>query len=325
MKTLKGRRGTRAASFAAVFAVVAGGCAGNAAVSSAAATRKPTQTVLNGSSISVSPGGSVTITATIHPGLLSATVGGLSYGSVSFIDTTDETPLGSEPVSGCVPAASPTPCVVSIVVPATSLISGENTITGTYSGDRLQSPSTGTLLVSEGQSGGGTTTCSTSCNTGTVFSDDGTTSLEISAPAGSDGSITDSFSTTPLACSTPGVGTTLGDTIVFSATGLTGNKTIDYDVYGSAADALDALYGGGEHLCYDSPEEFTTLGGSPAAPDGSGGFDGLLPQCKLRLGGHGNGTAPNPPCVDYAKFTTGEVDTYVEQFETTASDPRATN
>jgi hypothetical protein len=289
----------------------------------------PSLTTLTNDATDVLPDGSTTVNAAVRPGFLVQPTG-----SVTFTDTTNGTALGSVPLgSSCYLHTGP--CTTSISVPAASLAAGTNVITGTYSGDQWQRPSAGTtILFLETQTttdGVTTTTCGYTCDTGTQSSSDGTTSVDITAPADSDATITDSFTTDELPCSTSGG----GDTVIFSATGLTANKIVFMQAIGDAADTLESIYFGGEHVCFESPRVFTTEPGTPPATldPTTGLYDGLLPQC-VEPGGGGEarrdywGHALNPPCVDFSEFDIvggDSPDVYNQQFETTASDPRASN
>lgn len=282
----------------------------------------PTQTVLTSSASSVTTGQSVTVTATLHPGILVTSVG-----SVTFTDTTNHTVLGTvKPATRCL--FSFKPCVVTITIPASSLANGPNTIVGTYSGDIIEAPSSGQIVITANLGPPTTTTTCAGgnggfCDTTLVTSPDGTTSANISTanPTAGSETISVSFTTVPLPCSTSPLD---GDVLVFSATNAGSYKLITYAVSGAAADALNADYPDGGHLCYESPNEFTTLAGTPA-PESGGEFYGLLPECV----GEGEGTpATNDPCIDESYFYPGESsggDTYTDTFETTAADPRASN
>jgi hypothetical protein len=283
--------------------------------------RLPTQTVLTSSASSVTTGQSVTVTATLHPGILVT-----SFGSVTFTDTTNGTALGTvKPATRCL--FSFKPCVVTITIAASSLANGPNTIVGAYSGDIVEAPSSGQIVITANLGAPTTTTTCMGayyeyCDTGTVTSPDATASADISTlnPATGSGTISISFTTVPLPCSTSPLE---GDVLVFSATNAGSFKLITYTVYGAAADALNADYPAGDHLCYESPNEFTTLGGTPA-PESGGQYYGLLPVCV----GGGEGTpATNEPCIDETSFYNpgGTPDTYTDTFETTAADPRASN
>jgi hypothetical protein len=284
--------------------------------------RLPTQTVLTSSASSVTTGQSVTVSATLHPGVLVT-----SYGSVTFTDSTNDTVLGTvKPATRCL--FSFKPCVVTSTIPASSLANGSNTIVGTYSGDIIEAPSSGQIVITANL---GTppaiTTCASSdsgfCDTPIVTSPDGTTGayIDTSDPTNGSETISISFTTVPLPCSTSPLE---GDALVFSATNAGSYKLITYRVMGAAADALNADYPDGGHLCYESPNEFTTLAGTPA-PESGGQFYGLLPECV----GEGEGTpATNDPCIDSWFFYPGDTpsgDTYSDTFETTAADPRASN
>jgi hypothetical protein len=283
--------------------------------------RLPTQTVLTSSASSVSTGQSVTVTATLHPGILVD-----SYGSVTFTDTTNGTVLGTvKPATRCL--FSFKPCVVTSTIPASSLANGSNTIVGTYSGDIIEAPSSGQIVITANLGPPATTTtCGGGdgyCDTPIVTSPDGTAGAYISTSDPTTGSetISISFTTVPLPCSTSPLE---GDALVFSATNAGSYKLITYRVYGAAADALNADYPDGDHLCYESPNEFTTQAGTPA-PESGGQYYGLLPECV----GEGEGTpATNDPCIDSWFFYPGDTpsgDTYSDTFETTAADPRASN
>jgi hypothetical protein len=284
--------------------------------------RLPTQTVLTSSASSVTTGQSVTVSATLHPGLLVT-----SYGSVTFTDTTNDTVLGTvKPATRCL--FSFKPCVVTITIPASSLANGPNTIVGTYSGDIVEAPSSGQIVITANLGAPTTTTTCAGgdggyCDTTLLTSPDGTTSADIftSDPTTGSETISVSFTTVPLPCSTSPLE---GDVLVFSATNAGSYKQITYSVSGAAADDLNDDYPDGDHVCYESPNEFTTLGGTPA-PESGGEYYGLLPTCI----DVGEGTpAANEPCIDSTNFYYGETpggDTYTDQFETDAADPRASN
>ncbi len=284
--------------------------------------RLPTQTVLTSSASSVTAGQSVTVTATLHPGLLVT-----AYGSVRFTDATNNTVLGTvKPATRCL--FSFKPCLVTITISASSLTNGPNTIVGTYSGDIIEAPSSGqTVITADLGTPPTTTTCAGGdggyCDTTLLTSPDGTTSADIftANPTAGSETISVSFTTVPLPCSTSPLD---GDVLVFSAINAGSYKLITYAVSGAAADALNDDYPDGDHVCYESPNEFTTLGGT-LAPESGGEFYGLLPVCV----GEGEGTpATNEPCIDSSYFYPGETpgsDTYTDTFETTAADPRASN
>lgn len=289
----------------------------------------PSITRLTTSSTDVLPDGSVTLTATVRPGFLVE-----APATVTFADTTTGAALGSVPVTATCYLVSG-PCQIQTDVDSSSLAAGVNIVTATYSGDRWERSSAGTvLLFQETQTttdGVTTTDCGYDCDTGVQTSSDETTNLDISAPAGPNATITDSFTTDPLPCTTSGG----GDTVIFSATGLDANKIVFLQAVGTSAETLFDIYDGGEHVCFEQPRPFTTQYGSPPATidPATGLYAGILPPCEERGGGDGTRNGPwghalNPPCEDFAEFDTGGddgIDLYNQQFETSASDPRASN
>lgn len=277
------------------------------------------------------PGGQASVSASVKPGVL---VG--SAGTVAFTDTTTGTALGTVPVgSDCFFRFAP--CVVSTTVDSTQLAAGANTITASYSGGFFLAPSSGSAeldLESQSTTDGTTTTnCAYDCTTGEVTSSDDTTNVFITGVAGSSATVTESFSTDPLPCTTDDdEDNPIGDPVIFTSSGVTSNKTIFYQVSGEAADELEDIYEGGENLCYESPNEFTTASGSPAQIDELDGlYYGILPQCQLpsNSGEEGfDGDALNPPCEDFSEFydAGGDgPDLYNQQAEVTAGDPKMSN
>ncbi len=332
---LRARFATAAALLVGTIAVAASAPAAAAAAGLQIPSRT-TVTVSSGDTVpgpngAVLPGGTSNADAEVVPGFL---IGPRS--SVSFTDTTNGTPLGTEPMpSSCFLHFGA--CQVSIQVDASSLANGANTITATYSGNFFLAASSGSAeldLESQTTTPDGTTTtqCAFACDTGQVASGDGTTTATISGAASPNATVTESFSTTGDPCSTPGG----GDVLVFEAFGITTNKTIDLIVTGTAADTLNDLYFGNEHVCYESPVTFPVQDGTPPAQldPVTGLYYGVLPPCEpspSEEAGEGvnwNGTSLNPPCQDFSYFFLGGEDSpdiYDQQIETTAADPRASN
>ncbi len=314
----------RIAGFAAASATllaVAGGVAQQASADTtpnSAATPIPTQTVLTASSDTIGLTGSVRITATVYPGIIVTPSGG-----VTFRNATTHSRLGTvKPGRKCL--LSNAPCPMSITVRASRFRLGANTITANYSGDIGETPSSDSMVITKGTSDPTvTTTCTageTQCQTPTDTSVDGTAAAsivtfgDITAPTET---ISLSFQTTPLPCSTPET----GDALVFSSTNAPNSKIVTYTVFGTAADVANAAYGTAGNICLGSTEPFITKGFTPPVlVDGL--YYGLLPAC-----------APNnvvPPCLQPATFTpAGEggppQDEYAENAIVTAADPRMTH
>jgi hypothetical protein len=216
------------------------------------------------------------------------------------------------------------PCTVSISVPGSDLGPGPNTITGSYSGNILQAPSTGEVIVD----GASVTTCtagSESCITPTVTSADGSAGAFISTPGPSTGTetIDISFQTQELDCSTPDIG---GDPVVFSATNAGGVKDVQYDVYGTAANNADTAYIGAQELdgwvCYESPASFTTDTGAPATLGSDGLYYGILPDCT----GDDGPDPSNVPCFNGAAYYTVDgTAAFTDFIVVSQNDPKASN
>lgn len=283
----------------------------------AAPVMTPTQTVLSASSLTVGLTGSVKVTATVYPGIF-VTPGG----SVTFTDSTAHSTLGTvKPGRRCLLASAP--CPLSIRVRADRLKKGANTIIGSYSGDISEEPSSGSIVITRGATTNPTvtTTCpagSSSCATPTDDSADGTAaaSIETLAPNGQTETISLSFQTTELPCSTPDT----GDPVVFSSTNAPSEKFLTYTVFGSAADIADNDYGTEGNVCLGSTQLFVTKGFAPPVLGPDGLYYGLLPEC--------NSEDVVPPCIESASFQAGDdpaEDQYTENVVVTAADPRASN
>jgi hypothetical protein len=321
------RRIARFAAVSATLLTVLGGVAQAAsadasragAATPSAAAPTPTQTVLTASSDSVGTGGSVKITATVYPGIFVTPSGG-----VTFKDTTTHVRLGMvKPGKKCLLRREP--CRMSITVHANRLKQGANTITGSFSGDISETPSSGSIVITRGNANPTvTTTCapdSPECVTPTDDSDDGTAAASIGTfePNGQTETISVSFQTTELPCSTPAT----GDPLVFSSTNAPSEKFVTYSVFGTAADIANQAYGSAGNICFGSPEPFVTKGFAPPVLGPDGLLYGLLPDCN-----------PNdvvPPCIESASFQPGgegdgpSEDEYTENVVVTAADPRMSN
>jgi hypothetical protein len=288
-----------------------------------------TLTILRASPKTVSSGGSVAITATVSPGFLVA-----PWATVTFMDVTNRTSLGiAGPDRRCF--LIPRGCPMTITIPASDLAPGANRITGTYSGDIVEAPSHGSVVVTYTNSDPTvTTTCpagSSSCQTGTDVSEDGTASASMTTSGTATGTetLSLSFQTTELPCSTQGT----GDPVVFSATNAPSEKSVTYTIFGTPADIANQDYGDAGNICLGSTQPFTTAGGTPAVLT-DGLYYGLLPECETpeitadtRSDSSSNDV---PPCVEYATFTPSSeggppLDEYTEYFVVTAADPRASN
>jgi hypothetical protein len=208
-----------------------------------------------------------------------------------------------------------TPCIATLQT--TALPRGDHTITATYNGDGLTSPSSGTTPVSVHQVATPTnqsnTTCAAGqpCDTGTLYADDGSATLRVQAtPSSGEDHINAYLGGNVLPCSTPGAGE-LGNYTV-SANDV--QKTITYALYGNAATAFHNAHPTTPppHLCYLSDLRFSGYypsnghwtgtssdysGGVHPVPYNSSlhGYVGLLPQC--------NANHSNSPCVISQTFT----------------------
>jgi hypothetical protein len=308
------RRIARFAAVSATLLTVLGG------VAQAASAETDTQTVLTATTQTVGPGGSVRITATVYPGIFVT-----PSGAVTFKNTTTNSRLGKvQPGRKCLLTSDP--CPMSITVRANRLKLGPNTITGAYSGDIAETPSSDSIVITRTKTATNptvTTTCQTGdpdCETGTDTSVDGTASGQISTfnTVGATETISVSFQTTELPCSTPAT----GDPLVFSSTNAPSEKFVTYSVFGTAADIANQAYGTEGNVCFGSPEQFITKGFTPPVLGPDGLYYGLLPECSSN--------EVVPPCVESASFQPGgeggpSEDEYTENVVVTAADPRISN
>ncbi|MGO9957425.1 MAG: hypothetical protein ACLP50_15895 [Solirubrobacteraceae bacterium] len=318
MSSRLSRAGLRTTRLGAAIALAALALAA-AASPSWAARRIPTYTAVSTSALTISASQSATIAARIWPAFL---VG--PNASVRFTDATNDVVLGIEHLGErCL--FSLQPCVATVAVPGSSLAPGPNEIVGAYSGDRVEAPSSGTVVVYQGVE----TECGSDGNCDvSATSPDGSAAVGISTPPPPGGTeqVAISFSTQPLPCSTPGT----GDTLAFTVTGASGQKTIDYDLFGAAAQAAEAANPSG-YLCFGSPTVFTTASGFPATLASDGLYYGPLPFCDgtgVGSSGLGAPAPPVPPCLmggpQYTPSGTSPAE-YAQTFITTAADPRAGN
>lgn len=154
-------------------------------------------------------------------------------------------------------------------------------------------------------------------------STDGTAALSVRTTGPSSGTenILITFGPPPLGCTTPHT----GDVATFEVTNAgPGEKTLDFESLGAAADAAQAAHpiegeGGFGYVCYESPTPFTTASGAPAKK-GPNGFYGQLPFCEETI-----------PCVASSYFERagffgsggeGLEDVYFTEIIAPQSDPR---
>ncbi len=301
------RRIARFAAVSATLLTVLGG------VAQAASAETVTQTVLTASTQTVGTGGSVKITATVYPGIFVT-----PSGAVTFKDTTTHSRLGKvQPGRRCLLASDP--CPMSITVRANRLKLGDNTITGAYSGDIAETPSSDSIVITRTKTDPTvTTTCpagSSQCVTPIDESDDGTAAASIGTfeTNPENETISVSFQTIELPCSTPAT----GDPLVFSSTNAPSEKIVTYSVFGTAADVANQAYGTQGNVCYGSPEQFITKGFTPPVLGPDGLYYGLLPECSAN--------EVVPPCTEAASFQSGgegSEDEYTQTVIVTADDPR---
>jgi hypothetical protein len=319
------RRTARVAIVTASLLVAAGGVAPVAFAKQSGLGPPPppppitTQTGLTASPGTVATDRSVKITATVSPGIVVT-----PSGSVIFTDTTTGTRLGTvKPGRRCLLVKGP--CAVRISVRGSRLAPGPNTITGAYSGDIVELPSSGSVIVTRSDSNPTVvTTCpagSPFCITNTDTSVDGTADALIATYETTQATetLSVSFQTTELPCSTPDT----GDPVVFSSTNAPSEKYVTYDVYGTAADIANEAYGTAGNICYESPELFITKDYRPPILGPDGEYYGLLPSCAQ--------VGDAPPCIESASFQEGgqpdgpSEDEYTENVIVTAADPRISN
>jgi hypothetical protein len=181
------------------------------------------------------------------------------------------------------------------------------------------------------------TTNGGTCSTPFVSSGDGSSAAQISSPGPTSGteSIDISFNTEQAPCSDPGT----GDTLIFSTINAGGYKSVEFDVFGGAADKAFADHPNGQ-LCLGSPTPFTTASGTQAQLGPDGLYYGLLPICNTvpqpgaryqRALSASSPTPPlNVPCLESASYTPAAqspsgVSELTTDFVVSASDPRATH
>ncbi len=277
-----------------------------------------TSVVVSTSSDAISATQSATITATVSASWRS----GLR-GDVRFADTTNNTVLGTARLSRC--WAWSRSCKATITVVGSALSAGENVVVATYPGGRWSDPS-GTGYLYEGTG----TACAANSGACDAFaaSADGSADafVDTNSPASGTEQIVISFGTTQLPCTTPGT----GDLLAFTVTNAgTGQKQIQYDALGTAADNAEAAHPNG-YVCYESPTTFTTASGAPATQEPDGSFYGVLPMCTYSDSyseDQGEGPALNPPCLARVAFSNDNEgpDSYSTYVTTTQNDPRATH
>jgi len=333
------RAGRRLALIATTVTIAATWFCATAAPSMAGDLRVATNTTLVASPSALDPSGSTTLTASVRPGLLVGPIG-----NIKFTDSTNGALLGTiKPKLDCLLRAQP--CVATLIVPASALAPGHNTIVAAYSGGLFTKPSSGSADVFVGtqntcQSGSG------QCNTSTT-SPDGSTSATVStaAPGAGTTETVQAFfdnETPPSSCRPGGQ----GDTLVFNVTNPGGqSKTVTLELFGTAADAENAFAGKFGNVCFGSTVSFTTDSGKPAVQSAFDGlFYGNLPLCDdgdndndnddNEAGGHLVVGATDYPCINsrdavddtWATYTAGSgstPSTYIESFTTTIADPKA--
>lgn len=270
--------------------------------SSSAAGILPTTTTVASSGNPALAGSQVTFTANVK--ILGINLGPITpKGTVTFTyGATSKT----APLSSCIILL--TQCTASASFTALPESSSPTTVTAKYNGDLLAKTSTGTLS----QETNDPVFCLAAefCDS-FLASANGTASMYVNTGGngGADYNLEMSFQSAPLSCTTPGT----GDTGVFNVTDNLVTKSVEYTVYGAAANAI----GSSSRVCWFSDQPFDTASGAPAAPV-PGGFEGLLPEC-------GDGANP-APCVwswDFYISEGGDPTAYVN-VDAPAGDPKIT-
>jgi hypothetical protein len=320
----RGNRRTRAA------AVVVGATALVGAVLAPpadAAGSLSSSTTLSASPASATVGTPVTLTATIKvlglDGLGVTPTGTVSFTSNNAVGTT--VALGSAPVGACLL----TTCTATLTTSAMPV--GTTQATGSYSGDGLVAPSSGstavTITAPPSGAPAGTVTCYAGdpCSTGNLQSTDGTTGLNVTAaPSSQTQTVSGSLGAGTLPCKAGGKpdndgddddGVFVGALATFSSTAPDATKTIDYTGNGTTGSIMYHQYS--EHTayagCYASPKPFNgyTSGKYGPAPLINGQYVAMLSNCA------NNGGAL--PCVTNVKGS-GSTDTY--RVKAPAGDPK---
>ncbi len=306
-----------------LVAAVAGASA-TLAPSASAAGVLPTTTTLAAAPAASTAGDTVTLTATVKvlglPGLGVTPTGPVAFTASNGSGTTA---LGTSPIGSCLL----TTCTAALST--TGIPAGSTTVTATYAGDTLAAASSGSapVTVAVPPDAKTTKTClagEQTCNTETISSDDGKTSLQVSSNGGGQTVTAALYQEGGLHCDTRNPNPP-GALAEFDNTSPTASKLVTYTVRDAAAWFLAEEYwhSDGQFVgCYGSPNPFK--GFIPGASEGSFVYGDALwsPQDQLyvaRLARCVEGIAT--PC-----FTVGNIGWVYGDVEihTPAGDPRFT-
>lgn len=271
----------------------------------------PSTTTVSASPSTATVGQSVTLTAQVGiTGLGGAGV--TPTGSVSF--STGSTSLGSAPLNTCFLTA----CTATLST--TALPRGTDVVTASYHTDGIVGSSSGTTTVQVNQVATPSTpyvqTCAAGqpCDTGTLYADDGSSNLDVTATASrTQDTITAYLGGSALPCTTPNT----GEAANYTVTSTDVSKTSTYDIEGTYADNFNAAHptSNPPHVCWESTIDFSGYYPSngkwtDTSSDYSGGvrtvpynsslkaYVGLLPAC--------NSQKSNSPCVVSQTFGAGQ-------------------
>jgi Bacterial Ig-like domain (group 3) len=265
--------------------------------SSQAAGGLPSSTTVTASPSSTTAGTAVTLSATVKVLGLNG-LGITPTGSVNFSVKNSAgvvVSLGSAPISSCLLTA----CTAKLT--SSSIPVGTVSATGSYPGDALVGPSSGStaLTVAPNPTPGSATavTCYSGqpCDTGTLNSTDSTTKLDVVAdPSADTQTVTASLGSGTLHCVAGGKpdndgddddGVFVGALATFSSTASDAGKTITYTGTGATGATMNHQFG--EHPtyagCYASPNAFKgfTKGVYGAAPLINGEHVAMLATCTF--------------------------------------------
>jgi Big-like domain-containing protein len=296
---------------------------------SQAAGGLPSSTTVTASPASTTSGNAVTLSATVKVLGLNG-LGITPTGSVNFSVKNSAgvvVSLGSAPISSCLLTA----CTATLT--SSSIPVGTVSATGSYPGDSLVGPSSGStaLTVAPNPTPGSATavTCYSGqpCDTGTLNSTDSTTQLDVRAnPSANTQTVTASLGSGTLHCVAGGKpdndgddddGVFVGALATFSSTATDAGKTITYTGTGHTGVIMQHQYS--EHTayagCYGSPKPFKgyTKGVYGQAPFNA--TDGLYVAMLSNCANNG-GAVPCVTNVDNA----GDADSYV--VKAPAGDPK---
>jgi hypothetical protein len=291
-----------------------------ATVPANAAGLLPTTTTVSASPSSATVGTPVTLTATVSvlglPGLAV-----LPTGSVTFTSSngTTTSPVGTAPLGSCLL----TSCTATLTT--SSLPAGTTSVTGAYSGDGVSGPSSGSTpvtITSPTTTGGSSTvTCAPGalCDTGTVVSGDGKTTLDVvSSPSTGSQTVSAKLEGGKTLRCPSDTDNQVGALATFDSTASDSGKTVTYTGKTSTGQAMKNNYLAHPTYvgCFGSPTPFMgyingVYTNAQPVPEPFGTlYEAQLSSCANNGG--------QRPC--FTNIQGGNYDTY--QVQAPAGDPR---